>query len=307
MADGLTATIAATLNGTEGLLKSGTGTLVLSGTNTYGGTTEISQGTLKYQGGSFASETHTIASGAVLEFNVPTGTYNGGTTTLNGAGTLRKTGAGKLIWPATIATFALEPGALIDVQEGTLTGGSYGNESWAINFSDLNVAAGATFDTVEANVRLNKITGSGTLASGYPGAGYQNLTIGVDDGSSTFNGVIANSVAPANLVKTGIGTFTLAGINTYTGNTTINDGTLELADDAQLAFVVSDSTSNTITGTGIASIKGDFTINTTAVTGTTGGIWTLVNFGSLDPPRPSTRPPSRSSASWTRKTTASGP
>ena len=282
VADGFTATIAAALNGNEGLLKTGTGTLVLSGTSTYGGTTEISQGTLKYQGGSFASETHTIASGAVLEFNVPTGTYNGGTTTLNGAGTLRKTGAGTLIWPATTATFALEPGALIDVQEGTLTGGSYANESWAINFSDLNIAAGATFDTVEANVRLNKITGSGTLASGYPGAGYQNLTIGVDDGSSTFNGAIANSVAPANLVKTGIGTFTLAGVNTYTGNTTINDGTLELADNAQLAFVVSDSTSNTITGTGIASIKGDFAINTTAVTGTTGGIWTLVSFGSLD-------------------------
>ena len=196
VADGFTATIAAALNGSEGLLKTGTGTLVLSGTNSYSGTTEISQGTLKYQGGSFASETHTIASGAVLEFNVPTGTYNGGYHHLNGAGTLRKTGAGNRSGRQPSPPSALEPGALIDVQEGTLTGGSFGNESWAANFSDLNVAAGATFSTVEANVRLNKITGSGTLASGYPGAGYQNLTIGVNDGSSTFNGVIANAIRP---------------------------------------------------------------------------------------------------------------
>jgi autotransporter-associated beta strand protein len=283
VASGFTATITATLSGTEGLLKSGTGTLVLSGPSAYSGTTEITAGTLRYQGGSYASETHTIASGAVLEFNVSSGTFDAATTTINGAGTLRKTGAGTLRWPATVATFALEPGALIDVQEGTLTAGSFGNESWSANFSDLNVAAGATFNTVEANVRLNKITGSGTLASGWLGAGYQNLTIGVDDGSSTFNGPIANANAPANLVKAGTGTITLAGTNTYTGNTTINDGTLELAAGAQLAFVVSDSTSNTVTGIGIATIKGNFTINTDAVTGTNGGIWTLVDFTNLDP------------------------
>jgi len=283
VADGFTATIAAALNGGEGLLKSGTGTLVLGGTNSYSGSTAISQGTLIYQGGGFASGTHTIASGAALEFKVPTGTYNAASTTINGAGTLRKTGAGNLIWPATLATFALQSGALIDVQEGTFTGGSFANENWSGNLSDLNIAAGATFNTVEANVRLNKITGSGTLASGFGGAGYQNLTIGVEDGSSTFNGVIANANAPANLVKAGSGTITLAGLNTYTGNTTINGGTLELADDAQLAFVVSNSTSNSISGSGIASIKGDFAINTAAVTGTTGGSWPLVNLGSLDP------------------------
>ena len=205
------------------------GTLVLTGTRGFTGTTEIAAGTLRYAGGSSASASHSIASGAVLEFNVASGAYDAATSTFNGEGTLRKTGAGSLSWPATIATFALAPGALIDVQEGIFTAGSFANESWAGNLSDLNVAAGATFNTVEANVRVNKITGSGTIATGLSGAGYQNLTIGVDNGSSSFGGVITDSLAPGNLVKVGTGTITLTGASTYTGTTTVEDGTLSLA------------------------------------------------------------------------------
>ncbi len=233
VAVGTTATVNATLTGTEGLLKSGTGTLVLGGTSSYSGSTSITAGTLSYAGGSFASATHGIATGAALEFNVAAGTYNASSTTINGGGTLRKTGAGNLIWPATSATFALDPGALIDVQGGSFTAGSYGNESWSGNLSDLNVASGAVFSTVEANVRVDKITGSGSIGTGFSGGGYQNLTIGVADGSSTFDGVITNTDGnPAfvgNLVKTGTGTIALTGVNTYTGTTTVEAGTLSLS------------------------------------------------------------------------------
>ena len=167
-----------------------------------------------------------------------------------------------------------------------MVAGSDANEVWSGNSSDLNVENGATFTTVEANVRVNKITGSGTIGTGYGGAGYQSLTIGVADGSSTFSGAITNTDnTPAfvgKLVKEGTGTITLAGINTYNGNTTVNGGTLELADGAQLAFVVTDTNSNTVTGPGIATIKGDFLINTSAVTGTTDGSWFLVDFTNLD-------------------------
>ena len=280
---GRTATIGATLTGVEGLTKTGPGTLTLTGANSLSGITTISAGTLEYQGGTFASAVHSIDSGAVMEFDVAGGIYNASATTINGAGTLRKSGAGELIWPATSATFALDPGALIDVQEGTFTAGSHANENWTANASDLHVAAGATFTTVEANVRVDKLTGAGIVSTGYSGAGYQNLTVGVADGSSTFNGIIANAFAPGNLVKAGSGSITLAGLNTYTGDTTVSGGTLELADNAQLSFVVADGDSNTVGGTGTALIRGDFTIDTSAVTGTAGGIWTLVNLNSLDP------------------------
>jgi autotransporter-associated beta strand protein len=206
---GRTATIGATLVGVDGLDKTGDGTLTLSGANTFTGVTTISAG--------------------VLDFNVPSGSSDGASTTFSGSGTLRKTGAGTLVWNANIATFALGSGALIDVQEGTFTGGSFANESWSGNLSDLNVASGAIFNTVEANVRVNRITGSGTIATGLSGAGYQNLTIGVDNGSSTFDGVITDSFAPGNLVKFGTGTITLTGASTYTGTTSVEAGTLSLA------------------------------------------------------------------------------
>ena len=85
------------------------------------------------------------------------------------------------------------------------------------------------------------------------------------------------------ILKTGDGLLILGGINTFTGNTTIDGGTLQLADNAQLKFVVSDATSNTVTGGGTATFNGDFTIDTAAVTGTAGGIWTLVDLASLNP------------------------
>ena len=286
VASGRIATIASSLLGSNGLQKTNNGTLILSGSNAVSGTTEIIEGSLIYQNG-YSSESLVIATGAVLELNAAVGTLYGAATTFSGGGTLRKTGFETLIWPASIATFALESSALIDVREGTLVAGSDANEVWSENSSDLNVELGATFKTVEANARVNKITGSGSIGTGYNGGGYQSLTVGVADGSSTFSGSITNTednpLFAGNLVKEGSGTITLAGINTYTGNTTIDNGTLELADDGELTFVVSDVTSNSVGGPGVATFKGDFSIDTSAVTGTTGGIWTLVNLAGLDP------------------------
>jgi autotransporter-associated beta strand protein len=87
--------------------------------------------------------------------------------------------------------------------------------------------------------------------------------------------------ASGSLVKTGAGTLTLAAANTYVGDTTINQGTLELPAGSQLKFKVSDGSANIVTGAGTANFNGDFVIDTTAVTGNAGGIWMLVNRPSL--------------------------
>ena len=51
------------------------------------------------------------------------------------------------------------------------------------------------------------------------------LTIGGDNGSTTFAGRISGG---GGLTKTGSGTFTLSGANTYTGLTNIVAGTLQI-------------------------------------------------------------------------------
>src|SRR3546814_16878038 len=48
-------------------------------------------------------------------------------------------------------------------------------------------------------------------------------------GSLTYDGTIAGT---GGLIKTGVGTLTLNGMNTYTGDTTVGAGTLEVGDAA---------------------------------------------------------------------------
>jgi len=217
--------MAARLWNSGGIIKNGAGVMEMAAANSYTGSTVVNEGTLLYTG-TYSSPSHAVANGAAVELNVPSGTRDYGTTTFSGAGTLRKTGAGTARWGGTAGTFAFASGALIDVQEGGFVGGSSANENWTANLSDLNVAAGATFSGVEANVRVDALSGGGTISSGYGGAGYQRFTFGVDNGSGTFDGVLANGSAAGNYVKAGTGTQVLTGANTYTGSTTVEGGTL---------------------------------------------------------------------------------
>lgn len=197
--------------GNCGITKTGTGTLIFSGSASYNGNTIISDG--------------------ALEISVTTGVRDSSGANFSGTGTLRKTGAGGVVWGAGSTTFAMSAGSWIDVQEGAITGGSNANENWSGNLSGLNVASGASFHGVEANIRVAALTGAGTITSGYPGAGYQNFTFGVNNGSGTFSGSLTDSdSAAANFVKAGSGTQTLTGTLNYDGTTTVSGGTLELPD-----------------------------------------------------------------------------
>ena len=193
------------------LVKNGAGTAVLAGNFGFTGGAAINDGT--------------------LELNVDSDSRDLASTTFSGTGTLTKTGAGGVVWGAGTATFALGAGSWIDVQEGSFTGGSNGNDVWTNNLAGLNVASGATFGGVEANVRVDVLTGAGTITSGYPGAGYENFTFGVNNGSGTFSGSLTDSdSAAANFVKAGSGTQTLTGPLDYNGTTTVSGGTLVLPD-----------------------------------------------------------------------------
>jgi autotransporter-associated beta strand protein len=72
------------------------------------------------------------------------------------------------------------------------------------------------------------------------------LTTGGNNLNTTYNGVISG--AGGSLIKNGTGTFTLNGINTYTGPTTINNGRLNV--NGSVASAVTATSGSTLGGTG---------------------------------------------------------
>ena len=243
---GAKATINANVYSTTGLTKTGAGQLVLP-LPAYTGNTTVSGGTLTLQG-AYGSSAFNLASGATLEIYVNGVTQDSPSTVFSGSGTLLKTGTGSQQWGATVATFALGSGSTIDVEAGTFTGGSYGNEDWTANKSNLNVGPYGVFDGVESNVNVNALTGSGKIKSGFSGSGYSTFTFGVDGGNGTFTGVLADSTSTGSFTKAGNGTQVLTGVNTYSGNTTVSAGTLQIGDGTTNASIAN-STAITANGT----------------------------------------------------------
>jgi fibronectin-binding autotransporter adhesin len=218
--------------GAGSLRKVGAGTQTLSGNNSYTGSTTVSEGTLEVKDHPLASPSIAVAANGFLRYNTA-GSVTQGTTALSGGGTLTKAGGGTVTFGGalTTITWGLAAGAVIDVQGGWLTVGAPGHaENWSGNLASLNIAAGAVFQSTAANVRIDTLSGGGTLSGGYPDYGYLNMTVGVNNGSGSFSGTIRDDQDALNLVKTGSGTQILSGANTYTGLTTINGGRLELVD-----------------------------------------------------------------------------
>ena len=66
------------------------------------------------------------------------------------------------------------------------------------------------------------------------GSGTPTLTLGSDNATATFGGVIGGGNS-LNLIKIGSGTQTLTGNNTYAGNTTVTAGTLALSGSGSIS------------------------------------------------------------------------
>jgi alpha-N-arabinofuranosidase len=280
------ATLGVVLAGSKGLAKTGTGLLTLTGTNTYTGGTVVHGGTLKLNLTSRSNNTAlnlgtlTANSGGTLELHANAAASYGATalfstgTAFTGAGTITKTGTGIAdLWQNSgIKTFT----GLIDVQQGVLANQTTSDWSTSAGHMSLNVASGAYFDLRTDSAVIDKLTGSGTIASSYTAG--MRLTIGAQNGSSTFGGVIQNvmpvlaglqnSSGTIVLTKTGTGTLILAGTNTYSGVTAVDGGMLLINGTHAGTGTVSVAAAATLGGTG--TLAASVTAGGTLAPGTTG-------------------------------------
>ncbi len=238
--------------GATTVAKTGAGTWVLSGSNNYSGATIVTGGTLK-DGAANALPTGTALtvsnatfdlngnaqtvggladgsvatgvvtnSGAAATFTVNDSTANSFSGKITGALALTKSGAGVLTLSGantysgdtTISAGTLKLGAANSIPGGASAG---------------NVIDNGTLDVGGFSPSINGLSGSGVVDDS--GAGTPTLTVGNNNATSVFSGVIQNSSGTLALTKTGTGVLTLSGTNTYSGATTISQGTLQLGAD----------------------------------------------------------------------------
>src|SRR5262245_28639787 len=99
-------------------------------------------------------------------------------------------------------------------------------------FADTSSGGTARFITSAGSaVDISALTSGGTTAGSIEGAGNyrlgsKSLTVGSNNLSTEVSGAIQDGGNDGSLVKVGTGTLMLSGINTYTGATTVNAGTL---------------------------------------------------------------------------------
>src|SRR5262249_48803842 len=138
-------------------------------------------------------------------------------------GVVKFSGSGKTYRGDTAVTF----GATLKM--GTANSLPSGNGKGNVVLNAVAFGTGPTLDLNGFDTAINGLNGTSSAVNGTiidSVTGTTTLTIGNGDANGTFAGNIASGTGTINLVKTGLGTETLGGVNTYTGTTMVNGGTL---------------------------------------------------------------------------------
>ena len=206
---GNTFTVAQSLSGNGGLAKLGAGTLVLTGANTYLGTTTVAAGRLQVGDGATAGSiagNADIQSGGTLAFKRSDRVVYGGA--ISGSGDLRQEGSGTLVLTGdstftgttTIASGSLEVGD--GANHGTLGGTVINNGSLTFNRATDSVFAGVFAGTGS----VFKV-GAGTLAVTGDSSAYIGTTM-LSGGGLQVDGKLGGTVVAitADTTVSGVGT-----------------------------------------------------------------------------------------------------
>jgi autotransporter-associated beta strand protein len=257
-------TFSGAISGSGGLTKNGTGTLTLTGELSYTGNTSINTGTVvigspsQLGGGIYSG--NIINSGTLIYSGTSNQTLSGiisgaGVLTHNASSRLTLTGNNSYSGNTTINTGTVEIGSA-----GRLGGGAYSGNiansgtliySGTSNQTLSGIISGAGVLTHNASSRLtltgnNSYSGNTTINTGtleitttgrLGGGNYSgNITnsgqfVLGSNSNQTLSGQISGNGA---ITKNGTGMLTLNGSNNYSGNTTINAGTVVIGNSTGL-------------------------------------------------------------------------
>jgi autotransporter-associated beta strand protein len=250
------------------LTKSGGGTQVLSGDNSFTGNVFVTAGRL------------TLAHSNALGLADPNPPYNG-RKGLVCQGSSRSIGlTGNITIPSFFDFF---------LSSNSFDGGGIENLSgnneiqakiyFSVGNAALNIASTTGTLTVSGDISMTETTR--TLYLG--GASANNNTISGDITETLPNGSPNTNVMP--VTKQGAGKWILSGTNTYKGDTTINGGTLVLASTGSTRFLPkSDVSSNKITGNGTGFVTLDGALNIELANTTTApdnSSWLLIDVNNV--------------------------
>lgn len=227
--EGITHLMGVLALGNQTLLVSAGGNVTAEGTNagiTFGATTLLGSPTFDVQSpASSINGTTTLTLGALNDqgFAKTLNFVNNGTSTVNSVVTLAA-GAGSLF-----------EGTVVNINGGLHAGVTVNsNATTALGrFAEVTIGGNSRLNVGAAQI-LASLSGSGTVSA----SGAFVLTIGNADSalplSTEFSGSLINGTGILGVTKSGLGTLTLTGANTYSGLTVVNGGVLVLGSASAL-------------------------------------------------------------------------
>lgn len=325
---GATAIINSKITGAYNVTFEGPGTITLTNTaNDYAGNTSINKATLQMgaagvipHGGTFGDVIYSgsqgtldlngfsitingLASTAVNGSLIVTNSAASGTATLTlGDGNVTASFGGNIQDGANAKTGLTKIGfgtqALVGsnsysgptlVSQGVLL--SSNTNSFSPN-SAVTVSSGATLRLGGRDNAVGSLAGLGFVENNSIVSSPNTLTIGGDNTSTSFGGIVQNGagIGPLSITKVGSGTQIFGGANTYTGATIVNNGVLQAGSSTAFGLnspttVASGATlrlaGNNVT---LGSLSGAGTVENTsasAVTLATGGLNSDVTFSGV--------------------------
>jgi fibronectin-binding autotransporter adhesin len=232
------AAVSANISGSGTLTVQGTGTTILSGANTYAGTT-ISSGTLQINEAASLPQT-TVVDNGILNFNIPgMYTFSG---LITGSGSVNQIGSGTLVLSNPSNDFT---GGV------SITGGGVATFTSTSQFGSPTSTITLNNGTLDTPLGTASFTSQHAITLAGPG------TISIDELSCTVT-LQGNITGSGSLTLPGPGNVIFSGDNTYGGLTTIGSGFLQIDNANSFPFGSSVVNNDTFifNHSGVASLAG---------------------------------------------------